>query len=414
MSFFVLLIYIVSLPSWGAQTRPPGRDLISCMQLLAGWQSSNLGVEKAPILQTRRRGLPLQQVKTARGLSELMRANVHSYMAWMMSAGPRSLPGDELQLFADLFSHILQILVDSHPGNINLGPLNGKVVVYANDLDDVGLGPAILDVAHYIAATKAMAEGRGKDLIRNKDLLSAYQEGLQGHTLPPPADWQRALEMSVKEYMELQYQHVAELTQDGHIRLRRDGSIYALAKETPKQKKAYAELVRQISLLFPPGSILDISGRKKFIGGSKDSQRFWVLVQQSDRRQMIWELKEDLPPASALVHVQPDHGERIRLFENAVWPGGEDKDFSVVSLQGKDFQLRPLRESPIEPLDKLSDDDFLKLARFQISLMGQWHAQQGAPGRAWAAAIQAADPKWLTSLIRNLNKSFADFAGKHL
>ena len=377
---------------------------ISCQRALEGLHTRFLNLktgEKPPTVPNE-----FRQLEIFDGMSKLIRANVHVYSQTLRDEVFLALIGPELEMWTKLYQHSGMILVDSHNGNISMSLINGSIQPFPCDLDDVGMGPFILDISHYIASVKSIIMDQGYDKIKTNTLVEAYVAGLTNtNEYKMPDSWKSASKMSAKDFWKMVDKYIKKRVDTKSGQFRTHEKYIQFENQHEAQLKLKQQLLKTAGAWFPNYEVNDVVIGRKESGGSLGGKRYVFSLKDPDGKLWIYELKENLPPASRLVHVQLDHKNRILEFQNLLWPGGPDPMYKMVNLNGQSFQLRPkFPEVVPDPFD-MNDIDYRELSIYHAWLLGRWHSLS-PESSMYIKAIGEFGIDSLASMISNLNKYF--------
>lgn len=344
-------------------------------------------------------------------LSKMVRDNPEHWWGWLKN-NQNSYPA-----LQSLVKYQGLVVGDAHLGNIQL-LVDSKGSRYVPVDEGSGIGPFIFDIARLIMTTKSIFKGRDSDeSVKIKDMLSAYETGLSGRSMPIPASLKRYFETDVQAIDSLNDQMISK-------KIKSNGKFVKTARLHPITDKIF---INQISALLltkiptlNPSDIIDFASRIVERGGSAYRDRIWVSVRSGDNYRII-ELKETGP--SDLENYQTQSvSEQERFDMNArVLMGQESYNpfHQLVVLNGTNYWLRTKKVSLLEvpyQLQSKEDFDFTQdLAMYAAYTWGQIHRKQlntSDYNQAFASNFESIRSQ-MKSMIRDYLKLVKHYQSKY-
>lgn len=309
-------------------------------------------------------------------LSAFIRSNSPHYWGYMRDTADLS----SLEVYMKCVGVIAG---DPHMGNFAPIPITDKKgnteMSFVNvDFDDAGIGPLALDFVRYLVTIKASFAD-----IKKRDLENAYLAGLEGREFRPPNEIKEMLDMSVAAYKELADEYMRKRTD-------RNGFKFEVGEVEEYRGKISREAIEK---LFRGEKVIDVAKRPKDIGGSANSLRLWILVEDRDDRRRIMELKEHQQPGLNYYQKQPPPQARVQKVREAFWPGLSADEYKLVEVGDAGFfWLREKKVSLVDVPYSSTKKDKLKfaeeLAIYDANQLGLAHAR-GANVGAYIKAIKS-------------------------
>lgn len=358
------------------------------------------------IYSTPNQRVALQQLAISKGVSQLLRSNALHFWQWISS-------------FSDLFfsKDILNIkgfvVGDPHNGNFAPTLINNKMKWVSVDYDDGGKNiPLILDFVRYLASVKSVT-----DDVRSKDLWEAYLSGLQGHPKDPPDFVQELLDMSPAQYRKLQHKKALKnsVEQNGIRQLVVDDVENFKIEDTQERQT----IQNKFQTLLTNMKVLDVVGRQKDRGGSKDAARYLALAQRDpanpNSELVLYEMKQKLDSAVDEYEMQPEDN-----FASVIdFFVGKDVNYQQVKITTKKngqsqtdiFLFRPkqlyLLEVTNDASNKKELQKFKNLSEYNAWYIGhQQHLQ--AAGKQLQNTLENKDLDVVLMNVKAMVKQYLD------
>lgn len=299
-----------------------------------------------------------REAEVSKNISQFIRSNAVHYWSYMKTKANASYlkPYITYQGF---------LAGDPHMGNFAPLPLHTKngprQMQFVNiDFDDAGYGPFVLDFARYVLTVEA-----SEPKIKKGDLEDAYILGLSGQRVKPSKDIQEFLDISPEQYDRLAAEYVAKNSNAKGFILEKD-KLEADRGDIPREL---------IAAQFPGMKLIDVAVRPRERGGS-EGVRLWALVQESNGRRHIMELKPWESSGLNEYQKQPQIGEWLQAVYDTFRPNLDTADYDLIEIKGKGlFWKRPKKISLIDELK----DEFKTanaLAIYDANLLGLAHGRQ--------------------------------------
>ncbi len=321
-------------------------------------------------------------------LSQLIRSNAGHYWSYVKK--------DTLAPFSKYEGLVAG---DPHLGNFSVIPVETikgqRELRFLNiDFDDAGVGSLALDFARLVITVKA-----ANDDVKIPDLVNAYVDGLNGHEHEAPMRIRELTSMPMSKYDKNDDKYVDHKTTAGKFKM------------IPGEIEAYDAKysVSAISRLFPHLKVLDLATRPQERGGSLGSLRVWVLLEDSNAKQSIYEIKGYTPTSMAKYKPQEAEQSLIKKVQAIFWPGLSSSTYDLQTLAGDLVWVRPKKVPLLE--FKKSDTVFVEeLAAYDANLLGLIH---GAQSKAFVNAVNA-DTNAFKDSIKALKQDYISYAEKTL
>lgn len=337
-----------------------------------------------PSISSVSKPLAFKQVEQSKNVSQLLRSNADHY--WSTVRDPKNLK--------DLANYVQEqgiINGDPHLGNFSVVPVKSKKgkpeLKFLNiDFDDGGRGPFALEFARYVAVAKASSGA-----IKVKDMLNAYVEGLRGKKMTEPDSINAAENMKIADYEKARAKYVSKRMLDSRFKYK-EGEIEAW-QGRPN--------IDDVAAVFKDMKVLDVAKRPMERGGSMDSVRLWVLVQDKSGSHRIFELKEYLDTALTQYSRQPEMQERLDGLFDTFWKKTDPSSYTVSKVLDKTYWVREKKVEILEYADKAAEDE----GRIYIAnLIGRFQGRQ-AEGAAYLAKIEK-DPELFKETVKNFVRDY--------
>lgn len=354
--------------------------------------------------QTQR--VTLQQLATSKGTSQLLRSNALHFWQWN-------------QIFANLFfsEDILDIkgfvVGDPHNGNFAPTLINKNVKWISVDYDDGGKNiPLILDFVRYLSSVKAVT-----DEVKSKDLWDAYLDGLSGKQKAAPDFVQLLLDMTPEQYQQLQ--HKKALKNSKEIKGSRKLIIDDVENFKITDNQTQILIQSKFQELLPDMKVIDVVGRQKDSGGSKDAARYLALAQRNHSDQnsefVLYEMKQKLEAAVDEYEVQAEDN-FLAVLDFFI---GKDVNFQQIQIENKtnnqrqiiNFLFRPKQLYLLDVTNNVSNkkdlQKFKELSEFNAWYIGSKQHQQPA-GIKLQKLLQIKDTDVVLINIKTMVKQYLD------
>jgi hypothetical protein len=383
-------------------------SLFSISSILLGHSlSGNATMTCDGIYPAQTQRVALQQLAISKGTSQLLRSNALHFWQWN-------------QTFANLFfsEDILAIkgfvVGDPHNGNFAPTLINNSIKWISVDYDDGGKKiPLILDFVRYLSSVKAVT-----DEVKSKDLWDAYLDGLNGKQRMAPNFVQKLLDMTTEEYRQLQNKKALKNSEEIN------GSWKLIIDEVENfqisDSKTQIQIHNKFQELLLNMKVLDVVGRQKDSGGSKDAARYLALAkrQQSEKNSefVLYEMKQKLDSAVDEYELQ-DADNFSAVLDFFI---GKDENYQQVQIinkkqnnssQVQTFLLRPKQLYLIDVTNNISNNKdlqkFKELSEFNAWYIGYKQHQQPA-GLKLQMALQSKDTDIVLINIKTMVKQYLD------
>ena len=321
-----------------------------------------------------------EDVECSKNLSQLIRSNAPQYWDYMKNTA-------DLRELEPYLKFVGTVAGDPHLGNFGPIPVTltdgGRAIRFVDiDFDDAGIAPFVLDYVRYIAAMKAQCRQ-----MRTKPLLKAYLLGLMGKKIKPPREIRELMNISIDSYDAKADNYTKKNTFNKKFK-HKAGAIDAYSGKVKRES---------IARLFSGETVLDLAHRVEERGGSANDTRIWVLVEGTNSRIRIMELKGYAQPGTASYVSQPHVDKWLSHVRQAFWPGLTGAEYDLITLDGERYWIREKRVSLIDvpySSQKQREIEFvLALAAYDANLLGQAHGRQ-VDSAAYTAAIRENLPKF--------------------
>jgi hypothetical protein len=338
------------------------------------------------------------QLSDSKNLSQVIRSNAPEYWAYMKSAA-------DLHGVKPYLEFEGAVSGDPHLGNFGPIPVttnqgSRKMRFVDIDFDDAGRAPFVLDFIRYVAAIKAQCEPMKSEVLQENYVL-----GLKGKSVSPPSEVQGFLDMKVSDYDKQAAQYCEKHCLG-------EGFKFKAGKIDPYKGTIKVDAIGK---LFPGQKVLSIAKRVEARGGSSGDVRIWALVEGSDSKRRIMELKQYATPGTAKYQPQPPVKRWLAEIRQAFWPGLTGAEYDLVEIPGAGlFWIREKRVSLINvpySSEKKHEVDFVMgLAIYDANLLGLAHGRQ-AQGAAYYDAIRH-DPEAFHHATKDVAHAYLDSARK--
>lgn len=381
--------------------------LTTTLTLILGYNSNSQAADACnQIYPKQNQRVTLQQLAISKGVSQLLRSNALHFWQWSAS-------------FSDLFfsKDILAlkgfVVGDPHNGNFAPTLINNKIKWVSVDYDDGGKSiPLILDFVRYLASVKSVT-----DDVHSKDLWDSYLSGLTGHQKQPPGFVQELLNMTPAQYRELQHKKALKNSKETN------GSRQLVVDDIENFKIDDAQerqsIQNKFQELLPNMKVLDVVGRQKDRGGSKNAARYLSLVQRDpanpNSELVLYEMKQKMESAVNEYETQSNDN-FTSVIEFFV---GKDVNFQQTQItitregvpQTANFLFRPkqlyLLEVTNDASSKKELEKFKDLSEYNAWYIGHLQHLQ-ASGKLLQKNLQNKDQDFVLLNIKAMVKQYLD------
>lgn len=281
-----------------------------------------------------------------------------------------------LSQIGNVYGPIGLCLGDAHRNNFGFIVFKEGVGYVANDLDDSGDCPIILDALRYFVSLRLADPGNE----RIPQLIEDYVDLTQGRLASVPA-------LPVDYFPE---GTVLKEKNDNILEKYSEKGIFAHDTLSPVTPGQATDLIQAMTKAGIKGKILDVAEFDKETGGSGGRKRFWFLLgNESGHSIDILELKQTPSPATTFGG-WPLTLSRAKIVDQ-VWTPWTNPIWREIKYQGSDFVLRSRTKDDInfDKMEKKSKRSVVYTA--QIGIMGGIH------GTALKDMDEASTKTWLKS-----------------
>jgi hypothetical protein len=334
------------------------------------------------------KAMAFEQVELSKNTSQLMRSNVGHFWG----------TAKDVTFLGDLAKYTQEqgiINGDPHLGNFSVIPVTSKKgkpeLKFLNiDFDDGGHGPFALEFARYVAVAKASSGA-----IKVKDILTSYLDGLHGKKMEEPASVKAAEAITIEQYEIARAKYVAK-------RILNERFKYTPGEIEPWQGSPD---ILNIVALFHDVRVLDVARRPMERGGSLESLRLWVLIEDPSGVHRIVELKEYNETALVNYTLQPEMQERVNGLFEVFWRKTNPSSYKLVAILDKTYWMREKKVEVLEYVDKAAEDE----GRLYIAnLVGRFQGEQ--PEAASYIAKIDKDPEFFKEAVKNFVRKYIELA----
>ena len=348
-----------------------------------------------------------KQLLESKSPSQLLRSNAEQYWAWAKLNAENYFKNS-----VDILTYEGRVVGDPHNKNFGLIPYMKKLIWTVVDADDAGTAPFILDFARYVAAIKAVSD------VKTKVLWNSYVAGLSGQEVVAPPIVAKYLNLTFEQYRELEVKKANKFADATGLKLLNNGVESSVIQNDNRRHQIKAVFEKAFSQ--SNWQVLDVGGREKDRGGSKEALRFVALVREDDGRINIFELKEDLG-TSVDQFKQQVQDNLLRTLDDYIYSrseshlGGYDPSYQVVRFKfdgnEREFLLRRKQLYFFDAANsvdtKKEEDEFYQLSIYNAWFMGRLHSGQKA-SRTYVSAIRHDQNGIIVEGVKQLVKSYLD------
>lgn len=311
------------------------------------------------------KSIALEQVNNSKNLSQLLRSNSRHYWSVAKKTGKKYFLKSVLQQGI--------VVGDGHNGNFGPIYLGDEIIWAPNDLDDAGTAPFIYDIAQFAIKAKAISSE-----LKFQKIWDAYIAGLNGEKYTPIRALSQYFNISTEEYRRASEKYVdKKLDNDGHFEIE-VGELERLPRQV--FGISVAGVKKKIKSYFSDYTVLDYAVRPKDRGGSKDSLRIWVLVENSSGEKLIFEIKEVASAGIDVIEIQKPNLQRLKEALTHFWGSSYTALHGFISLNNHLMFVRPKKvdffDVPYNPKDAVELDFLKALTYWNAYVMGQTHGIQ--------------------------------------
>lgn len=277
---------------------------------------------------------------------------------------------------------------DAHPGNFGFQRLGGKTRFIYNDFDDSGYCPVAYDALRYFVALRIFFD----DDDVNDSVLEAYvdvvkdpsrAEALDKDLLP---DWGDVRAKGLETYTSGQ-------------KFLLEGDLHAPSKSA---RTAVTAAVAKVAWL-KGAQVLDVTEIDRRSGGSGGLDRYWALLQLTDKRTIV-EFKQAAKPGTEHgVHAKAlPPASRLSILQTQLWGYSQPDALATVTILNKAFIVRDrlLRKS-IDVLQlKVRYRD--QVLRVQAAVLADMHRE------AWKGVSKDMMRSWLKASAKVVAKRWSN------
>lgn len=241
-------------------------------------------------------------------------------------------------------------LGDAHPENFGFISFQNESHYVFNDIDDSGICPIGLDILRYFSALRLTIND--EEIIEN--LVQTFVETVNG----------KDLDYFIFKRPDLAKENLNNLkkyTKDAQFIERKN-----LVPLTDDEKKG---LISQVKNQLGNLKVLDMARYQKNDGGSAGLSRFWLIVESSKNHRELIEFKETTQPAV----IWSGHEQSFDRSKTPQYIWGNTPDYyGYIKLDNTLFMIRTRADDYID-LNKLNNQDQLKLLQYQVQLLALFH-----------------------------------------
>ena len=354
------------------------------------------------VLQKNTSSLRVNSFEASTSMSQKIRDNAHNYWQYMKNLS-------KYPILKELASHQGLVAGDNHAGNFIFSLFNNQMKYFLADIKDSGTASLILDFNRLVLTTHASLKKdfdiKATDL--SNQLMEMYLLGLEGKVRPSFSILEARLQTKNEDYLTQYNEYVSnKYKKNKKVFKIKPGSLEAM--ESIEIRK---QLSNQVLQLFPQAQILDYAIRPKERGGSKELQRYWVLMETQGKIDII-EFKEIGEAATSRYGIlQKEHKERYEMVMDTFW-GERDPFYSVVEVDQKSFETRRKKVDVISvPYKQTSLIDvqyLLELASLSAYQTGIYHSRTSVNINEYIASIRL-NRSQLNKEIKDLNKEYRNY-----
>lgn len=324
----------------------------------------------------------------------------------------------------EILSYQALITGDPHHENFSHIFSNGERVFVLNDIDDVGVGPAYLDLLKFLGVARSI--NKDEDELSSKKVIEAYIEGLREKYRPYdevakdrlPKLLKDDYEVGSKEFWKMYQKKNKKDAPNGLFSFDKNDDLTLWDQMSNIEQMEFQQMEASLFLTklmesLSDYQIYDRAEAEKGTGGSRGLTRFvFSLLNPASGDQQIIEFKPiNTTALEAYPIAQPSALERSKLAFSIYWPSDYPNEFAILGEGNSVFLMRPKYKKLVDFKTKdLAKDEkeFAELTEFIGYFLGQKHGIQMENSSVYADSLEDGLQGDLLKRSQNLIEDYLD------